>query len=132
MSADSGREGLTGEGALIDACAVLTEIEEVGGPDEKIERLGVLKSVVCCGEEVGRARSSSSPGTERDNSRDVVRGGNGVAEADDLAVYGGEVRDGKVHDEDCAAKSRLEEGVLRSARRSCKACEDTSGSSDSS
>ena len=28
----------------MEACAVLEEIEEVGGPDEKIDRLGVLKS----------------------------------------------------------------------------------------
>ena len=51
MSAESGLEGLAGEGALIEACAVFTEIEEVGGPDENIERLGVLNSVDCCSAE---------------------------------------------------------------------------------
>ena len=28
---------------------MLTETEEVGGPEEKMERLGVLKSDSCCG-----------------------------------------------------------------------------------
>ena len=33
----------TGEGELMEACAVLEEREEVGGPEENIDLLGVLK-----------------------------------------------------------------------------------------
>ena len=43
MRADSGLVGLTGEGELMDACAVLADMDEVGGPEEKMDRLGVLK-----------------------------------------------------------------------------------------
>lgn len=32
----------------MDAWAVLAEMEEVGGPEEKMERLGVLNSVGWC------------------------------------------------------------------------------------
>ena len=56
----------TGKGELMDAWAVLDETEEVGGPEENIDRFGVLKRdgcviggvglVVVC---TGIARSSS-------------------------------------------------------------------------
>lgn len=42
---DSGWGEIGGKGALIEACAVFAEMEEVGGPDDRIERVGVLKSV---------------------------------------------------------------------------------------
>ena len=42
MSVDSGWVGWTGDGELMEACAVLADTEEVGGPEEKIDRLGVL------------------------------------------------------------------------------------------
>lgn len=32
----------------MDACAVFAEREEVGGPEENIERVGVVKSDVGC------------------------------------------------------------------------------------
>ena len=48
VKADNGREELTGEGALIEAWAVLADTEEVGGPEEKMDRLGVLKSEDWC------------------------------------------------------------------------------------
>ena len=64
--ADKGSDELTGGGELMDAWAVLTEIEDVGGPDEKIDRLGVLNSVVCCAEPLGVARSNSGTDTERE------------------------------------------------------------------
>lgn len=43
MRADSGRVDCTGEGELMEAWAVLAEMDEVGGPEKKIDRLGVLK-----------------------------------------------------------------------------------------
>ena len=42
MRVDSGWVGWTGDGELMEACAVLADMEEVGGPVEKIDRLGVL------------------------------------------------------------------------------------------
>lgn len=48
MRADNGPAEFTGDGALIDACAVFAERKEVGGPEEKIERVGVVKSEVGC------------------------------------------------------------------------------------
>ena len=42
MRVDSGWVGWTGDGELIEACAVLADTEEVGGPVENIDRLGVL------------------------------------------------------------------------------------------
>lgn len=62
VRADSGRDEFTGEGALIEAWAVLAETEDVGGPEEKIDRLGVLKREVWCMETLGAARSSSGAG----------------------------------------------------------------------
>ena len=44
MRADSGVVGWTGDGELIEACAVLADTDEVGGPEEKIDRLGVLNN----------------------------------------------------------------------------------------
>lgn len=56
--------GWTGDGELMDACAVLADNEEVGGPEEKIDRLGVLNNegvgeaiLVGFGTFVGEARS---------------------------------------------------------------------------
>jgi len=43
VRADSGRVDCTGEGELMEAWAVLAEMDEVGGPEKKIDRLGVLK-----------------------------------------------------------------------------------------
>lgn len=65
MRADRGWVDCTGEGELIEACAVLAETEEVGGPDEKMDRPGVLKREdwLTVGAGLGRflevARSSS-------------------------------------------------------------------------
>lgn len=44
VRADKGWVECTGEGELMDANAVFEEIEEVGGPEEKIDRFGVLNS----------------------------------------------------------------------------------------
>ncbi len=44
MRADSGCVGWTGDGELMEACAVLADTDEVGGPEEKIDRLGVLNN----------------------------------------------------------------------------------------
>ena len=45
---ESGRAELTGGGVLIDACAILPDSEDVGGPVEKIERFCVLNCEGCC------------------------------------------------------------------------------------
>ena len=42
--ADNGWIECTGDGELIEACAWLEDIEEVGGPEEKIDLLGVLNN----------------------------------------------------------------------------------------
>ena len=47
MRADNGSEEFVFDGALNEAWAVLAETEDVGGPEEKIDRLGVLKKVDC-------------------------------------------------------------------------------------
>ena len=41
--ADSGWEVWPEGGVLIDACAVFEDMDEVGRPDEKIDRFGLLK-----------------------------------------------------------------------------------------
>jgi hypothetical protein len=56
VRADSGPAEFTGGGALIDAFAVFAESEEVGGPEENIDRFGVVKIDV---EEVWPLRSKS-------------------------------------------------------------------------
>lgn len=63
VKADKGREELTGEGALMEAWAVLTDTEEVGGPEEKMDRFGVLKSEDWCTGTWGAARSNSGAGS---------------------------------------------------------------------
>ncbi len=55
----------------MEACAVFAEIEEVGGPEERIERVGVLKSVCCWPNSIDEAGSNS--GTNVDCSREEVR-----------------------------------------------------------
>lgn len=59
MRADNGPTEFTGGGALMDACAVFEEMEEVGGPDENIDRVGVVKSEVGCPKAVGMLTSMS-------------------------------------------------------------------------
>lgn len=58
-SAENGREELAGEGALIDACAVFADSEDVGGPEAKMERFGVLKSDGWCAKGMGAPGSCS-------------------------------------------------------------------------
>lgn len=58
-SAENGRMEFTGEGALIDACAVFAESEDVGGPEANMDRFGVLKSEGCCAEWIGAHKSCS-------------------------------------------------------------------------
>ena len=43
VKTDKGLAEIPTGGALIEACAVLTDTEASGGPEEKMERLGVLK-----------------------------------------------------------------------------------------
>lgn len=59
---DSGPAEFTGDGALMDACAVFEEREEVGGPEENIDRFGVVKSDVGCPKAVGVLTSMSDEG----------------------------------------------------------------------
>lgn len=65
VSAEKGRVEFAGEGALIDACAVFAESEDVGGPEAKMERFGVLKSEGCCAKGMGAHGSCS--GVEPDD-----------------------------------------------------------------
>lgn len=48
VRADNGPAEFAGKGALMDACAVFEEREEVGGPEENIDRVGVVNSDVGC------------------------------------------------------------------------------------
>ena len=96
MRADSGWVGWTGDGELIDACAVLADNEEVGGPEEKIDLLGVLNNdIVGVGEAilvgfgtcVGEARSGvefgcGGRGEKMDPSARPAGPGEGVFLAD--------------------------------------------------
>lgn len=59
VRADNGPAELAGGGALIDACAVLEETEDVGGPEENIDRVGVVKSEGGCPKAVGTLTSMS-------------------------------------------------------------------------
>ena len=51
VRAEGGRAELVGGRTPIDACAVLADNEEVGGPEEKIEPLGIA-NCECCSWEV--------------------------------------------------------------------------------
>ena len=59
MRADRGPVEFSGDWALIDACAVFAEREEVGGPEENMERVGVVKRDVDWPAEVWALASSS-------------------------------------------------------------------------
>lgn len=59
VRADNGPAEFAGEGALMDACAVFEEREEVGGPEENIDRVGVVKNAVDCPKAVGMLTSMS-------------------------------------------------------------------------
>ena len=94
--ADKGRDEFTGDGALIEACAVLADIEEVGGPDENMERFGVLKREDCCTGAAWVARSSSGiEGVWRRELVDMVNVA--PAEEDCVGGGGGEALEGKTH-----------------------------------
>ena len=75
---------------------MLAETEEVGGPEEKMDRLGVLKKVECWVAPVGVTRSSSGMDTVDVCSRLDTRLGNGVAAVELPPVDEG--TGGKVHD----------------------------------
>ena len=112
----------------------MAETEDVGGPEEMIDRVGVVNSVCGALNVAGLARSCSVAvaGYSRDDVRRGIRllGPGPYMEGEDL-----EDREGKAHEDDCEAwKGGLEDGewLLRSASRSCKACDGTSGTSDSS
>ena len=119
----------------------MADREDVGGPEEIIDRIGVLKSVCCCPDGPGDAIFSS--GADEECSRDDIRPGRRGVGPDPCEKGTGldEVPE-NVHDEDCESDGLLsedegnafmieDEGVLRSARRPCKACEETSGTSSS-
>lgn len=80
VRADRGRAELTFVGELIEAWAKLADTEEVGGPEEKIDRLGVLNREECCVVAFGAARSSS--GTGAGSARGVERREKMVAAAE--------------------------------------------------
>ena len=63
---DKGWGDVGPEGGLIEACAVLDEREAVGGPEEKIDRFGVLNKV--CGGEDGPAGGAFSDVVARSSS----------------------------------------------------------------
>ncbi len=102
---ESGCAELTGGGVLIDAWAVLADSEDVGGPEEKIERFGVVNCEGCC--EVGfeeaewtsGAETAWTRGTGREEKTDpwfVVSATCG----DDMSLE--EVDAGNVHNGSCA------------------------------
>ena len=74
VKADNGRVELDGGGELMEAWAVFMEIEEVGGPEEKMERPGVLKSGGVC--EGDRFVISSSGAECAFSLDDALRGNN--------------------------------------------------------
>jgi len=55
----------------MEACAVFAEIDEVGGPEERIERVGVLKRVCCWPD--SSVEEGSDSGINVDCSREEVR-----------------------------------------------------------
>lgn len=100
VKADSGLDEIPEGGALIEACAVLADTEAIGGPEEKIERLGLLKSEECWVAGATIPRSSSEVG--RVASREVDWGEKSVLELVASARPGGggfrdTEADGKAH-----------------------------------
>ena len=87
-------------------------MDEVGGPEERIERIGVLKSVCCWADNMEEAESDS--GINMDCSREEVRlpssneagagAGAGPCPVPGPWVKGDDREDegGKAHGEDCA------------------------------
>ena len=120
VRADSGLAAFTSGGGLIEACAVLAETDAVGGPEENMDRFGVLNTADGWNVELER----SNPWTACEGPRDEARRGRSE---EGLVVYGAggvRVADEKAHDGGWATGRRLfklvfkpEEGVLRSERR---------------
>ena len=81
MRAASGSVGLVFGGPLIEAWAVLAETEEVGGPEEKMERFGVEKKALEYEvfDPFERSTSDTERGYSRLGSRDIGGAGLGVS-----------------------------------------------------
>lgn len=119
MRAASGSVALMVDGPLIEAWAVLAETDEVGGPEEKIERFGVEKNEFEKGapEPFAMSISEIERGYSRLGSRDMGRAGFGVS---------GDELEGR-HAAGLLGCERA--APLRSERRSCKALDEISASS---
>ena len=128
MSADKGREELDEGKAVMDAWAVFTETEDVGGPERKMERPGLLNSEGC----EALALALSGFGVERAGALKDGRWGRlmaGPALSDVGAGDGGLER--LVAEKDHAGACTVGGCIFRSASRLCKACDDESPSCSS-
>lgn len=132
---ESGCAELTGGGVLIDAWAVLADSEDVGGPEENIERFGVVNCEGGC--EIGLDKAEWTSGAEPAWTRGAGREEKtepwfeaSAGCGDDVSL---EVDEGNVHNGSCAWENWVDwVGIFRSARRFCIACDEVSGLSDSS
>lgn len=114
----------------------MADTDDVGGPEEKMDRFGVLKREECGTPAVGAARSSSGTGlgsargvARREKKEGVAEVSANRGEGESLVIVGGKDQVGS-----WACGSELtweEEGMFRSDMSPCKACDETSGSSDS-
>lgn len=107
----------------MEAWAVFTDTEEVGGPERKIERLGLLNKEGC------EALPFSGVGADRAGVLDDGRCGKfeaGAAWSSVGAGDGGFER--LVAEKDHVGACTVGGCMLRSARRLCNACDDESPS----
>lgn len=96
VRAERGRVELTVVGELMEAWARLADTDEVGGPEDKIDRPGVLNRERCCVGGFGAARSSSGTGVgsargteRREKMGAAAEASVGRGEGESLVIVGG-------------------------------------------
>lgn len=91
----------------MEAWAVLADNDEVGGPEENIDRFGVLKSEGCWG---GVVKAGSDSARRFEGRRETVREGNIEADVESSAVAGdGEFLADEVEGNDQVGSSALDD-----------------------
>lgn len=110
----------------MDAWAVFTETEEVGGPERKIDRLGVLNKEGCEGPPFSRFEAERAGVLKEGRCGSVIAG---PAWSTVGAGDGGFER--LVAEKDHVGACTVGGCMFRSARRLCKACDDESPSCSS-
>jgi hypothetical protein len=107
----------------MEAWAVFTDTEDVGGPERKIDRLGLLNKEGC------EALPFSGLGADRAGFLEDGRCGKFIAGPAWSSVGAGDGGfERLVAEKDHVGACTVEGCIFRSARRLCKACDDESPS----